>query len=247
MVELSIFHFLSLLFCYLHYSKISFHSHEKKCHPRSKFKFTRGTPSDSLAFVNAFKVKYTAKVYLRFSLTLWQVLFFNTIVFCLCPPGLDHSQEERSAQTPKGGPNTEKRQQKKQTSPTNNFLPFFFVNVSVIPQYNLPELSLVSILKGKKVPFVALPSSLYHRTSWTGEKRTSFRSRGSERYFFHSGIFMEERKCPTCSLRWCDSSPRLPSCMRIWSLVSPSLTWKCLTTLHLRITRAQTERGSFFK
>lgn len=30
--------------------------------PRSKLKFARGTPSDSLAFVNAFKVTFNAKV-----------------------------------------------------------------------------------------------------------------------------------------------------------------------------------------
>lgn len=40
---------------------------------------------------------------------------FNTIVFCLLPSGLDHSQEERSAQTPQGEQNTGKRQKKKKS------------------------------------------------------------------------------------------------------------------------------------
>lgn len=40
---------------------------------------------------------------------------FNTVVFCLRPSGLEHSQEERSAQTPQGEQNTEKDKKKNST------------------------------------------------------------------------------------------------------------------------------------
>lgn len=74
-------------------------------HSRSKLKFARGTPSDSLAFVNAFKVTFNAKVNRVFFLRDARMdAVFNTIVFCLRPSGVDHSQKERSAETPQGEP-----------------------------------------------------------------------------------------------------------------------------------------------
>lgn len=71
-------------------------------HPRSKLKFAKGSPSDSLAFVNAFKVTFNAIVNCTFVCSALMGAVFNTIVFCLGPSGVEHSQKERSAQTPQG-------------------------------------------------------------------------------------------------------------------------------------------------
>lgn len=66
---------------------------------RSKLKFAQGVPSDTIAFVNAFKV--TPFMPSRGSFVLLCVHIF-LIAICLPLLGMVHSQNQRTSEKPKG-------------------------------------------------------------------------------------------------------------------------------------------------
>lgn len=77
------------------------------CCSRSKLAFARGTPSDSIAFVNAFKVmclmpsQQQVVVFDGFTY-LPDGCCFKPIPYCLFLLGMALSQKERTAETPEG-------------------------------------------------------------------------------------------------------------------------------------------------
>lgn len=72
-------------------------------HSRSKLAFTRGTPSDSIGLVNAFKVMYCQWVQWIY-ISDW-CLFLKPLPILLS--GMAVIQKERTAETPKGDGNTD--------------------------------------------------------------------------------------------------------------------------------------------
>lgn len=74
------------------------------CKSRSKLAFARGTPSDSIAFVNAFKVKCLLSSCSAQGNYMFVYWLMSLKPFCIVP-GMALIQNERTAETPKGEPN----------------------------------------------------------------------------------------------------------------------------------------------
>lgn len=176
------------------------------CKSRSKLAFARGTPSDSIAFVNAFKVKCllsSCSAQGNYMCVYW---LMSLKPFCIVP-GMALIQNEGTAETPKGEPNKKQtykymlilfflQHRKMHTAVVQNHpfkLQLFFLNylydwhkltaLYLTEQWwKVDVMSLVCIYLNCTWKLSLFLCCFLLRTNWTGEKRTSFRSRGSGRY-----------------------------------------------------------------
>lgn len=101
------FLFASLNANELQYRKICSHSNENVL-SQEQVKIYQRNSERFIGFCQCLQGEIQCQSKPQFFLDTLMGAIFNTIVFCLCPSGLDHSQEERSAQTPQGEQNTEK-------------------------------------------------------------------------------------------------------------------------------------------
>lgn len=66
-------------------------------------KFAQGTPSDTIAFVNAFKVTCQVVLFFLKDLLIFLMdVLLKTIIFCVLLLGMAYGQKERATETPKG-------------------------------------------------------------------------------------------------------------------------------------------------